>query len=71
MNGVMCLLCTFQASFRTQEPILNLQRTVLNLARHEKNLALEKDIGLSWLHSAKVSRKWVKANNIMSINTLP
>ena len=50
-----------QYSFRTQEPILNLRRTVMSLAREEeaedRALALDKEIGQCWLSTAKIARE--------------
>ncbi|KAI0215805.1 Serine/threonine-protein kinase ATR [Lamellibrachia satsuma] len=44
-----------QSSFRTQEPILTLRRTVLGLCSAGHNL--EKVIGQCWLQTARIARK--------------
>jgi len=54
-----------QSSFRTQEPILTLRRTVLGLcsAGHR----LDKVIGQCWLQTARIARKYVSHNYLGSI----
>ncbi|XP_059175094.1 serine/threonine-protein kinase ATR-like isoform X2 [Physella acuta] len=46
-----------QSSFRTQEPILTLRRTLLSLIQKDRHPGLERQIGKWWLWSAKVARK--------------
>ncbi|GFR86846.1 serine/threonine-protein kinase atr, partial [Elysia marginata] len=46
-----------QSSFRTQEPILTLRRTLLSLVESERDPCLLTQIGKWWLWSAKVARK--------------
>ncbi|XP_022100883.1 serine/threonine-protein kinase ATR-like [Acanthaster planci] len=50
-------LCMTQSSFRTQEPLLCLQRIMLGLSERPENFSKNKDLGLCWLKSAKVARK--------------
>ncbi|CAL1526088.1 unnamed protein product, partial [Lymnaea stagnalis] len=46
-----------QSSFRTQEPILTLRRTLSSLTQKERHVGLDTQIGKWWLWSAKVARK--------------
>ncbi|KAL3865678.1 hypothetical protein ACJMK2_043042 [Sinanodonta woodiana] len=46
-----------QSSFRTQEPVLTLRRTLLTLVHHSGESILDKEIGQCWLWSAKIARK--------------
>ncbi|XP_012937158.1 serine/threonine-protein kinase ATR [Aplysia californica] len=46
-----------QSSFRSQEPILTLRRTLLSLVQSERDPSLDVQIGKWWLWSAKVARK--------------
>ncbi|XP_025077039.1 serine/threonine-protein kinase ATR-like isoform X1 [Pomacea canaliculata] len=52
-----CRLQMVQSSFRTQEPILTLRRTLLCLDQNNPDIAVDKTIGRWWLWSAKVARK--------------
>ncbi|KAJ8304682.1 hypothetical protein KUTeg_018265, partial [Tegillarca granosa] len=45
-----------QYSFRTQEPILSLRRTLFTLAQEASNINLDHEIGHCWLWSAKIAR---------------
>ncbi|RUS83841.1 hypothetical protein EGW08_008382 [Elysia chlorotica] len=46
-----------QSSYRTQEPILTLRRTLLSLVESERDPCLLTQVGKWWLWSAKVARK--------------
>ncbi|XP_041373194.1 serine/threonine-protein kinase ATR-like [Gigantopelta aegis] len=46
-----------QSSFRTQEPILTLRRTLLSLTNTSEDEMLNMQVGKWWLWSAKVARK--------------
>ncbi|XP_055865310.1 serine/threonine-protein kinase ATR-like isoform X2 [Biomphalaria glabrata] len=46
-----------QSTFRTQEPILTLRRTLTSLTQKENHPGLDIQIGKWWLQSAKVARK--------------
>ncbi|XP_076443272.1 serine/threonine-protein kinase ATR-like isoform X2 [Babylonia areolata] len=46
-----------QSSFRTQEPILTMRRTLLSLGHSHADNTLDTTIGKWWLWSAKVARK--------------
>nr|XP_022332154.1 serine/threonine-protein kinase ATR-like isoform X2 [Crassostrea virginica] len=48
---------TVQCSFRTQEPLLTLRRTLFTLVQRLTNLDLDQEIGRWWLSSARIARK--------------
>nr|XP_034325117.1 serine/threonine-protein kinase ATR isoform X2 [Crassostrea gigas] len=48
---------TVQCSFRTQEPLLALRRTLFTLVQRLTNLDLDQEIGRWWLSSARIARK--------------
>ncbi|KAK6188750.1 hypothetical protein SNE40_004864 [Patella caerulea] len=50
-------LLTTQSSFRTQEPILTLRRTLFSLVDVDRPANIDTQIGAWWLRSAKVARK--------------
>ncbi|ESO92356.1 hypothetical protein LOTGIDRAFT_190706 [Lottia gigantea] len=50
-------LLTAQASFRTQEPILTIRRTLFSLVDIDRPDNIDTQIGQWWLRSAKVARK--------------
>jgi len=50
------ILC-FQWSFRAQEPLLTLRRTLFTLAQQTTGHDFDHEIGHWWLWSAKIARK--------------
>ncbi|XP_062573409.1 serine/threonine-protein kinase ATR-like [Saccostrea cucullata] len=48
---------TVQCSFRTQEPLLTLRRTLFTLVQRLTDLDLDQEIGRWWLSSARIARK--------------
>ncbi|XP_060578307.1 serine/threonine-protein kinase ATR-like [Ruditapes philippinarum] len=48
-----------QSSFRIQEPVLTMRRTLMTLNEHEgqSDLDLDREVGHSWLSSAKIAHK--------------
>lgn len=44
-----------EPSFKSQEPVLNLRRILLNI--HDPNLSLKDEQDSSWLKTAKIARK--------------
>ncbi|XP_045160246.2 serine/threonine-protein kinase ATR-like [Mercenaria mercenaria] len=48
-----------QSSFRIQEPVLTMRRTLMALNQHEgqSDLDLDREVGHSWLSSAKIAQK--------------
>lgn len=47
-----------QSSYKVQEPILNVRRAVLNLARDlHKTGVLDQEIGMTWLQNARIARE--------------
>ena len=46
-----------QLSYRYQDPILNLRRIILQLARDERALCVDTEVGQCWLQSARVARE--------------
>ena len=48
-----------QSSFKTQEPILNLRRSMLSMAAEEqqRGMAAEEEIGHCWLSTARIARQ--------------
>ncbi|BFY98653.1 hypothetical protein BsWGS_01693 [Bradybaena similaris] len=57
LNNWQARIQMAQSSFRTQEPILTLRRTLLSMVHSERHPNLDTQIGKWWLWSAKVARK--------------
>ena len=47
----------FQFSYQTQEPILNVRRIMLNLAKQDHDQHVEHEIGQTWLEMARIARE--------------
>lgn len=54
---ILKLFLCFQWSFRAQEPLLTLRRTLFTLAQQTTGHDFDHEIGHWWLWSAKIARK--------------